>query len=154
MQDEDWRFTNVAPIAKLPFKPCANSADDVARKPADEISFHLRPARRLVFVNGFFSPELSSVSQLPDGVKVKVLPPRSPAIPRSSKNTSAIAPAANNAFAALNQAFFHDGAFIYVPAGQVVGEPIQLIYISTAKQNGDTIRRATSSWPRPAAMRP
>ena len=26
LQDEDWRFTNVAPIAKLPFKPVFDAA--------------------------------------------------------------------------------------------------------------------------------
>ena len=26
LQDEDWRFTNVAPIAKLPFKPVLDTA--------------------------------------------------------------------------------------------------------------------------------
>ena len=44
----------------------------------------------------------------------------------------------DTAFAALNQAFFLDGGFIHVPAGKIIAEPIQLIFISTAKHNGDT----------------
>src|ERR1035438_3483039 len=46
---------------------------------------------------------------------------------------------ANNTFAALNQAFFSDGAFIFVPAGVEMAELVQLIYISSAKENGETI---------------
>ncbi|MGH7991392.1 MAG: Fe-S cluster assembly protein SufD, partial [Limisphaerales bacterium] len=47
---------------------------------------------------------------------------------------------ANNSFAALNQAFFSDGAFVFVPQGVEIVEPVQLIYISSAKQNGETIQ--------------
>ena len=33
LRDEDWRFTNIAPIAKMPFKPeCAWIKSSVARK--------------------------------------------------------------------------------------------------------------------------
>jgi Fe-S cluster assembly scaffold protein SufB len=44
-----------------------------------------------------------------------------------------------NAFAALNTAFFQDGAFIHVPAGKIVTEPVQLVFVSTAKEAGATI---------------
>ena len=55
------------------------------------------------------------------------------------KHLGKYAHTANNTFAALNQAFFTDGAFIFVPQGVEVAEPVQLIYISSAKQNGETI---------------
>jgi Fe-S cluster assembly protein SufD len=55
------------------------------------------------------------------------------------KHLGKYAHTASNTFAALNQAFFTDGAFIFVPAGVEVAEPVQLIYISSAKQNGETI---------------
>src|SRR6185436_12673601 len=45
---------------------------------------------------------------------------------------------ADNAFTALNQAFFLDGGFVHVAAGTVVAEPIQLVYVSTAKPPGAT----------------
>jgi Fe-S cluster assembly protein SufD len=46
----------------------------------------------------------------------------------------------NNSFAALNQAFFLDGGFVHVPAGVSIAEPIQFIFVSTAKQGGETIQ--------------
>jgi Fe-S cluster assembly protein SufD len=56
-----------------------------------------------------------------------------------------------NSFVALNTAFFQDGAFIYVPAGQAVAEPVQLIFVSTGREHGAASRtRATSSWPNAA----
>jgi len=45
-----------------------------------------------------------------------------------------------NSFAALNQAFFLDGGFVHIPANQTVEAPIQLVFISTARHNGDTIQ--------------
>ena len=59
LQDEDWRFTNVAPMARLPLKPVAEPANDAAAKAALEkyIFAHL-PGARLVFVNGQYSMAL------------------------------------------------------------------------------------------------
>src|SRR5438270_12386737 len=56
LKDEDWRFTNVAPIANLPFKPMLDGAKD---KTASEIlagaAFTKLAGSRLVFVNGHFA---------------------------------------------------------------------------------------------------
>src|SRR5690242_9221653 len=74
VHDEDWRFTNVAPLAKLPFKPMSGSADDTAAKVAlEKHIFANLPGSRLVFVNGHFRAALSAVAKLPDGVKVASL---------------------------------------------------------------------------------
>jgi Fe-S cluster assembly protein SufD len=141
LKDEDWRFTNVAPIASLPFKPMTDGAKD---KSASEIlagaAFTKLAGSRLVFVNGHFASELSVVGKLPAGVKVSNL---ATALAQDSalveKHLGRYAVGEGNAFAALNQAFFSDGAFIFVPSGVSVTEPVQLVFISTAKQAGDTI---------------
>ena len=141
LKDEDWRFTNVAPIAGLPFKPMTDGARD---KSASELltgaAFTKMAGSRLVFVNGHFAAELSLVGKLPAGVKVSNL---ATALAKDSalveKHLGRYAVGEGNAFAALNQAFFSDGVFIYVPSGISVEEPVQLIFISTAKQAGDTI---------------
>jgi Fe-S cluster assembly protein SufD len=142
LHDEDWRFTNVAPLAKLPFKAPVGLVNDAAAKAALERHiFANLPGSRLVFVNGHFHAALSSVGKLPDGVKVASL---AAALTTDSsfieKQLGQSALTDDNSFAALNQAFFLDGGFVHVPANQVVEEPIQLIFISTAKDNGDTIQ--------------
>ena len=92
---------------------------------------------KLVFVNGHFAPELSSTAKLPEGVKVMSL---AAALASDTalveKHLFRHARADANAFTALNTAFFQDGAFIYVPAGETLPEPIQLLYVSTAKDDG------------------
>src|SRR6266536_2696785 len=49
---EDWRFTNVAPMAKLPFKPVFDAgAEDVSAAALGELTFAKVRGPRLVFVN-------------------------------------------------------------------------------------------------------
>src|SRR5436305_13504968 len=53
---EDWRFTNVAPIAKLPFRPVFDtSCDGVTAGALDELTFAKLAGTRLVFVNGHYA---------------------------------------------------------------------------------------------------
>jgi Fe-S cluster assembly protein SufD len=142
LHDEDWRFTNVAPLAKLPLQPASEPANDTAAKTllGKYIFAHL-PGARLVFVNGYYSTALSSLRGLPSGVKMSNL---AAAMVANSvfveKQFCQCALTDDNAFAALNQAFFHDGGFVYVPAGVSIAEPIQFVFISTAKQEGETIQ--------------
>ena len=141
LHDEDWRFTNVAPIAKLPFHLAgAVAVNGAESKALDESVFAALPGHRLVFVNGFFSAKLSRIKAVTGGVRIESL---SAALATDSalieKHLGRYAHTAGNTFAALNQALFSDGAFIFVPKGVAVAEPVQLIYISSAKENGATI---------------
>src|SRR5277367_319325 len=71
LQNEDWRFTNVAPLAKLPFQPVfdAPAVNGAETKALNEFAFSKLSGTRLVFVNGHYSPKLSTVEKLPAGVK-------------------------------------------------------------------------------------
>ncbi len=140
LRDEDWRFTNVAPIANLPFQPArVANVNGAEGKLLGEAIFAQLPGNRLVFVNGFFSAKLSRIQALPNGARAESL---SAAMTKDyaliEKHLGKYAHTENNAFAALNQAFFTDGAFISIPAGVEIAEPIQLIYISSAKEHGET----------------
>jgi Fe-S cluster assembly protein SufD len=141
LHDEDWRFTNVAPIAKLNFQLAKEvSVNGAESKLIDRSAFAKLPGLRLVFVNGFFCAKLSSLKPEAGGVRIENL---SAALAKDStlieKHLGKYAHTASNTFAALNQAFFTDGAFIFVPQGVEVAEPVQLIYISSAKNSGEVI---------------
>jgi len=141
LRDEDWRYTNVAPIAQLAFRVADPVAVNGAEtKTLEDSIFAKMPGHRLVFVNGYFSAKLSSIKPVSGGVRIENL---ATAIATDSalieKHLGKYAQTAGNAFAALNQAFFTDGAFIFVPQGREVAETVELIYISSAKQNGEVI---------------
>ena len=140
LQDEDWRFTNVAPIARLPFKPVFQSgAEGMTRDSLSKFTFSSIPAVRLVFVDGHYSAELSTSAQLPSGVIAGSL-----AANLSSRSVQLeeyfgrYAVDGENSFAALNMAYFQDGGLVYVPAGKVVETPIHLLFLSTGKEDGAT----------------
>ena len=140
LRHEDWRFTNMAPIARLPFKPLfqvsrrAPTLDAVAGFTLARLS-----ARRLVFVDGHFAAALSYPGPQEQGLIVGSL---ATALAGDSdlirkhlfKHTEGEA----NPFTALNTAFFQDGAYIHVPAGKLVETPIHLLFISTSAESGAT----------------
>jgi len=140
IEHEDWRFTNTAPIAKLPFNPAFDPTEGVAPEQLKNFAFSTLPGPKLVFVNGHFAARLSTVKNLPSGVKAGSL---AVALANDAafleKHLGKYAASADNGFAALNQAFFLDGGFVHVPAGKVVEEPIQFIYVNTARQKGTAI---------------
>jgi Fe-S cluster assembly protein SufD len=141
LDQEDWRFTNVAPIASLPFKPVLQvSSDSLTPEAVAQFTFGRLAASRLVFVNGHYAAELSSApGPQPQGVIVGSL---AAALAGDSgllkQHLEGYPQGEDNPFAALNAAFFQDGALIYVPAGKRLEAPVHLLFISTAKEAGAT----------------
>ena len=140
LKDEDWRFTNVAAIAKLPFKPVLDAATaGVTSEALAPFPFAKLPGTRLVFVNGHFAADLSTAPALKDGIKVSNL---ATALANDAslleKHLGQTLRTDDNAFAALNNAFFQDGGFVFVPAGKALEEPVQFLFINTSKDAGAT----------------
>ncbi len=139
---EDWRFTNLAPLTKLPLEPWTETAvtPEVEALLASQM-FTKLPGSRLVFINGQYSTALSHLAPLPAGVRVSHLGAALTSDPDFIKaQLGASALTENNPFTALNQAFFLDGGFIHVPAGVAVAEPVQFIHLTTAGKSGATIQ--------------
>jgi Fe-S cluster assembly protein SufD len=138
LRQEDWRFTNVAPIANLPFKPVFEpSMEGLAPETIANSTFGQLEAARLVFVDGHYVGELSAPGRLPPGVVVGSL---AGALAEDcgllEKGLGRSAQEEAGPFAALNLAFFQDGAFILVPPGKVLAAPVHLLFLSTAKETG------------------
>ncbi|HEX3558680.1 MAG TPA: Fe-S cluster assembly protein SufD [Pyrinomonadaceae bacterium] len=131
--EEAWKYTNVALIARGEFRPARVGAgaemDSAGVEP-----FVYAEARqsRLVFVNGFFRPDLSSLESVPAGVVASdlsaALAGEHAGIVRA--NLGRLSEQSGDAFAALNTAFIGGGAFLYVPAGTEVTAPLQLLFLS------------------------
>ncbi|RMG49140.1 MAG: Fe-S cluster assembly protein SufD, partial [Acidobacteria bacterium] len=130
---EEWRFTNVAPIKKIPFQLAARDDQRVTIDRVRPLMFGEGP--RLVLVNGRFCPELSEVSSLPRGAIVTGLEQAVKTYPeRVEAHLARYADIKNHAFTALNTAFITDGAFVYIPSGVVVEAPLHLLFLSTTRE--------------------
>src|SRR5690349_18898238 len=70
VRDEEWRHTNIAPIARLPFVRAAAATLDRASLAPFVLDGVIG---RVVVVNGRLSPELSDISRLPNGISVQGL---------------------------------------------------------------------------------
>ncbi|MBI3015803.1 MAG: Fe-S cluster assembly protein SufD [Candidatus Tectomicrobia bacterium] len=133
IRDEDWRFTSVAPIAQADFKLARDGRFALSSREIGQFTFPGLACSQLVFVNGRYSPELSSLGLLPNGVTVGSLAwflDNDPDL--AEPHLARYADYQQDAFAALNTAFMEDGAFVHIPRGTVLPEPIHLLYISTA----------------------
>lgn len=143
-RQEAWKHTDVRPVTKIPFK--AYATPEPLRLPGDLIEAHtfgVLKCSQLVFVNGHFAPKLSYLRWLPEGVRVRSLGEVRQMRPRDlERYLGKYAPAGKHAFTALNTAFMQDGAFVHIPPGRVVEEPIHLLYVSTSQP------QATVSHPR------
>ena len=141
-KDEDWRYTRLGPILEVPFVPALpsmaemghqsssntiNRVDDGSIVPAD------LGGPRLVFINGFFAPELSRLTALPEGsmvtnlasVLVEEAQDLRPFLSRPFGEY-------DHAFTALNTALAEDGAFIQLAANTTIDLPIQLVFLSNS----------------------
>jgi Fe-S cluster assembly protein SufD len=137
--DEDWRFTNVAPVTKLPFRPVMEAKDAGVELPKD-LAFAGLDAHRIVFVNGHYSAPLSEVGTLPAGARAGSLREALAEAPELlEQHLTRYTQGQENPFALLNTAFFQDGACIQLPSGLALERPVHLVYINTGHESGAVI---------------
>jgi Fe-S cluster assembly protein SufD len=131
--DEDWRFTNVMPIAKTPWQLAAHAVN-VSREAIE--SYRLPGAAcQLVFVDGRFARDLSSLGNLASGVRVNSLRDEIATNPGALEaHLGRYLNIQRDAFAALNTAFIADGAFVYLRNGLVLEQPIHLLFLSSGAE--------------------
>jgi Fe-S cluster assembly protein SufD len=146
VKDEEWKYTNVAPIAAIDFKPVILQATAESELETVELT----PFRcvetaqsELVFLNGMLRKDLSSCSAIPEEV-VAIDLSEAFADERyreiAWKHLAQQADYVADGFTALNTAFVSHGAFVYLPKNTVMKAPLHLLFISDGAQ--------TASFPR------
>ena len=137
LRHEEWKYTDVSAISLHNFSPPAPPTRPLSESILKDTLFpYALSPLRLVFVNGFFSPSLSQVADLPQGIEAGSLRKAvSRNHPLLQKHLGAYVEPAENSFAALNNAFIEDGAFIYIPEGVRLNQPVHLVYIGLHEEN-------------------
>ncbi len=131
LRHEDWRYTNVARIAKTEFRSAVDCGVDLDERAIVAETFPETQFHRLVFVNGVFARDMSSPQGLPKGVQIASLAETLDDDPSwVERHLARYASYQDHAFTALNTALMEDGAFVYVPKGVIVEQPIHLLYVT------------------------
>lgn len=126
VRDEDWKYTDIAPIAQGNFR--AGSADIGATVGAAEercVELGLR-APRLVFINGRFAAEVSDTTEL-SGVQVRAFADGGWELAEGRLGQATFL--SGNPFVALNTGFLTDGAVVHVTRAPAVSAPINLVFL-------------------------
>ncbi len=140
-RDEDWRFTDVSPIRDLTFKPVYEAS-------GRELSGSIRErsllggvrTHRMVFVDGIYASELSDAPLIEDGVTVIDLKTgfESDAL-HLQEHMTRYSQSDQNAFTALNTAYFADGAMVKVERGVSCRTVLHLVFVTSGGENGVTV---------------
>jgi Fe-S cluster assembly protein SufD len=128
-KNEEWKYTSVGPIAKTPFR-LADAPERPQRIP-DPGSLPGGEGARFVFVNGRYAAEPFRAGSGPAvfrGLREALLEEPEALEPHLARH----AIFEKSTFTALNTAFLEDGAFVRIPRGAILEEPIHLIFVSEA----------------------
>jgi Fe-S cluster assembly protein SufD len=130
-KNEDWHYTSVNEIADQEFTLLTARTDDVQEAQLAPFAFVEQHWPTVVVVNGRYAPHLSSLRDLPDGVKVETL---AESWSRSKSLSSEVGRIASidAAFTALNTAFLYDGVFIEIAKEAELSQPIHIMYVTDA----------------------
>lgn len=143
-KDEAWRATPVAFLARTDWQQTVGvesaSSSSAPSGPAARRGHRpeLDGAHRLVFVNGHLAPALSDCSRLPVGMVLTGMAEALRRTPEVVRDAFARLPdAGEQRFGDLNAALATEGAFVKLPAGKVIDEPIHLLFITDAAVGTD-----------------
>jgi Fe-S cluster assembly protein SufD len=126
-KNEEWRFTNLDPLLAQTF---AAPSTQVPPVNINGLVIPEAPDSRLVFVNGIYAPEYSSIANLPVGVFVGNL---ATAIDAGLVVTDYLGkqPGGEEVFTAINTAGINEAAVVWLSKDSFYESPIQLLFIAT-----------------------
>lgn len=125
---EDWRSTSVAPLALSNF----SAGPTEAKLTSEDIAPHTYAGTcTLVFVDGVFSSELSSLPDVPEGVFAGTLRDALEEQPiKVMKHLGKYARLEDQAFVALGTSHLSDGFCFLIPNGVVVEVALHVLFVS------------------------
>ena len=131
-RNEEWKYTSVAPLARVPFRPAADYLAPVeVRQSKLSLPSDFADGIPLHFYNGRYVKDLTPPGALPAGVKVSSL---SEAFIAGSgileKHFARYASFEKQSFVALNTALAEDGSYIEISKDVVLSKPIYLRYMA------------------------
>jgi Fe-S cluster assembly protein SufD len=128
-RDEEWRFTDLSPLLDVEFGRVKDQRSTIEFADLDTFLLPETANSRLVFVDGMYAPNLSSIADLPPGLIVGAL---SELPELKLDGYLAQQPGDDELFTALNTVGLTDAAIVWVPKNLEIETPLHLLFLSTA----------------------
>jgi Fe-S cluster assembly protein SufD len=139
-RDEEWRFTPLAPLAQGTWRQANGSGEAVGREALAGFLFGHPEWTTLVFVNGVYRSELSTLDADDVGVRVASLAEALRADdPMLRAHLARHAPIEGSPFTALNTAAMADGGLLYVPPGVELERPVHFVFVAAQDAGGAVV---------------
>jgi Fe-S cluster assembly protein SufD len=141
VSNEEWKYTNLASLAKENFIP-GITCGDITVTDVNRFTYPETANAHLVVVNGFLREDLSTKTAIADVVAIDLLgavgDARYNKIVR--KYLARNAGYHNNGLTALNTAFLQSGVFLWIPKNVKLEAPLQITFVADAN-NGASFPR-------------
>jgi len=137
-KNEEWKYTKISTLFNKEYHLSSERNSEIKLADVDAVRLPgFKNADELVFANGKFVPELSTIRSLENQLIVLPLEEAAKGIYKElveahlDKSSRFI----NDGIHALNTSFIYGGVFIYVNKNQVLDRPVYLYHISDAREN-------------------
>jgi Fe-S cluster assembly protein SufD len=127
--DEEWIYTNVAPLAAKAFVHSGATLTKELRGKIQALPLADLGCNRLTFLNGRYVPELSALPETESGVTAGNLAEQNN-WDVLERHLARYADPKTHAFVALNTAFFEGGAFVEIRKGVTLQNPLHILQVS------------------------
>jgi Fe-S cluster assembly protein SufD len=139
MRNEEWKYTSISNLFKKEYHLVEDDKKNwITAKDID--AFRLpgfENANELIFVNGKFAPELSTI--LSSETDIIILPLEEAANGKFkelvNEHLDRSSSVVKDGMHALNTSFIYGGVFIYVNKNKVVEHPVYLYHVADAREN-------------------
>lgn len=124
---EDWKYTRVSDLLKSSFTSEGITVSDI-----DSFKVPGLEGDLLVFVNGRYASELSSVGSNGEALQVAALGELTDSLTGVMDSHFGELISDSNVFTAANTAYVNQGVVMFVPNGKIAEQPIQILHINQA----------------------
>ncbi len=140
---EEWKYTDLRALMREA-KPLAVPPDAAAKARAKDALATLAAidARRIVFVDGAFVPELSDLARLESGLTIGSMAQALAAGDRGLLAHLGQVVPTHDVAVTLNTAFMGDGALIHVAQGAALAQPLHLVFVNAGSEAASVFVRS------------
>lgn len=131
-QHEAWRYTSIEGLLRNSFAGSGDTSDAIVPQYAIDDDWMLPDfnSHRVVLINGQFNTRLSTLEDLPQGVRLESLRTALATDPDLLATWfGSIANHSESIFSALNTALINDGFFLHIDSNVALQRPIEVIYL-------------------------